>query len=106
MKIMHKPEIAARIKVEEYLEKEGKELVAFAYGTQNMEGRRFYVGIAYKRSQGKDAPTDRNRYDIVVYDIKMDKFGYSSTNMDYEHALINMGQRICLGNYSSVKYVK
>lgn len=101
MKVMHKPEITARIKVEEYLEKEGKELVDFAYGTSNMDERRFYIGIAYKRGQGKDAPTDRNRYEIVVYDIKTGLFEFPTTCLYYETALIEMGQRIRRKTYEN-----
>lgn len=101
MKVMHKPEITARVKVEEYLEKEGKELVAFSYGTANTNDKRFYVGIAYESGQGKDAPPDRNRYEIVIYDTVTEQLAFSTACLYYENALIEMGQRIRRRTYEN-----
>ena len=100
MKVMHNPEITARIKVEEYLKKEGEELVNFAYAKTAEDDRRFYVGITYtprNNNEGDSCPTNRydaNRYDVITYDIETDNFEYCSVCLKYENALIQMGQRI------------
>lgn len=95
MKVMHNPEITARIKVGEYLEKEGKELVNFAYGTTNKNEKRFYVGIAYMpRNENDSNGYPPNRYDVVTYDSETDAFEHSSNYLNYENALIRMGHLI------------
>lgn len=100
MKIMHKPQIDVRIKFEEYLENNGKELVYLAYGTENMDEKQFYVGIAYLPTHC-DTESDSdikvyspNRYDVVTYDAKEDIFKCDYQHHNYSDALIQMGQLI------------
>ena len=93
MKIMHKPFNAVG-KIEDLLEKDGKEPVDLAYASANENYKRLLIGIAYKRGQGKDAPADRNRYEIIVYDTKTDLLTVSTACLYYENALIEMGQHI------------
>lgn len=95
MKIMHKPPINARIKVEEYLEKDGKQLVEFAYGSRNEDERRFYVGIAYKPvNSNNDNNFPQNRYDVVTYDNDEDTFRYIAKDLYYEIAFYEVGRLI------------
>lgn len=101
MKTMHKPEITARVKIEEYLEKDNKELIDLAYASAKENDRRFLIGIAYKRCHDKDNPSNSDRYDVIIYDIKTDLFVYSSTCLNYENALIEVGQRIRRETYST-----
>ena len=95
MKVMHNPPLDVRIKIEKYLEKDGKELVNFVYGTADKDERRFYVGIAYtprNSNEGNGYPL--NRYDVVTYDNESDEFKYYASYLYYENALIHMGQNI------------
>lgn len=102
MKIMHKPQIDVRIKVEEHLAKDGKELVNFAYGTANKDERRFYVGIAYMpRNSNEGDGYPFNRYDVIVYDNDVDGLEYHSSYLNYENALIHMGQLIRKATYEN-----
>ena len=102
MKIMHKPQIDVRVKVEERLEKDGKQLVEFAYGTANKDEKRFYVGIAYTpRNSNEGDGYPPNRYDVVVYDNEADGFEYCSNYLNYENALIQMGQLIRKATYEN-----
>ncbi len=107
MKVMHNPPLDVRIKIEKYLEKAGKELVNFVYGTADKDERRFYVGIAYtpRNSNEGDSSSpncyDENRYDVVVYDNETDSFEYSSICLKYENALIHMGQLIRKTTYEN-----
>lgn len=98
MKVMHNPPLNVRLKFEEYLEKDGKELVNFAYGSNDMDERRFYVGIAYmptncdtKRDVNVYSP---NRYDVITYDIEENIFGCNFQHCDYATALHFMGEHI------------
>lgn len=102
MKVMHNPPLDVRVKVEKYLEKDGKELVNFAYGSADKDERRFYVGIAYtprNSNEGNGYPP--NRYDVVVYDNDVDGFEYHSSYLYYENALIYMGQIIRKATYEN-----
>ena len=102
MKVMHNPPLEVRIKIEKHLEKDGKELVEFAYGSENKDERRFYVGIAYtprNSNEGNGYPC--NRYDVVVYDNETDDFKYWSSYLYYENALIHMGQFIRKATYEN-----
>lgn len=102
MKIMHKPQINVRVKVEERLEKDGKQLVEFAYGTANKDEKRFYVGIAYTpRNSNEGDGYPPNRYDVVIYDNDVDGFEYDSSYLNYENALIHMGQLIRKATYEN-----
>lgn len=100
MKIMHKPQIDVRIKFEEYLENTGKELVYLAYGTENIDEKRFYVGIAYLPTHC-DTESDSdikvyspNRYDVVTYDIEKDTFACDYQHLNYSNALFYMSKSI------------
>lgn len=95
MKIMHNPPIDARIKVEEYLAKDGKELIHFAYGSADKDERQLFVGIAYMpRNSNKGNGDPPNRYDVVGCDVKTGILEYCSRYLNYENALIQMGQLI------------
>lgn len=94
MKVMHNPSIEARIKVEEHL-KNSKELVSFAYGSNNPEERRFYVGITYLPVNNNTAEVySLNRYDVVTYDAEKDIFVCDYQHLDYENALFYMSKSI------------
>ncbi len=99
MKIMHKPLTAARAKIEECLEKNGKELVDLAYASANENDKRFLIGIACKRCYNKEITP--NRYDVIFYDIDTDRMAYASNNLNYENSLIEMGQRIRRRTYKN-----
>ena len=102
MKVMHNPPLEVRIKVEKHLEKDGKWLVNFAYGSTDKDKRRLYVGIAYtprNNNEGDGYPP--NRYDVVIYNNEIDGFEYCSSYLNYENALIQMGQLIRKSTYES-----
>ena len=102
MKVMHNPPLEVRIKVEKHLEKDGKWLVNFAYGSDDKNERRFYVGIAYTpRNSNEGSGYPSNRYDVVTYDNETDGFEYCSSYLNYENALIQMGQLIRKSTYES-----
>ena len=95
MKVMHNPPLDVRVKVEKHLEKDGKWLVNFAYGTSDNDERQLYTGIAYMPrncNEGDGYPP--NRYDVVAYDNETDSFIYWEKYLTYENALIEMGRRI------------
>ena len=102
MKVMHNPPLDVRVKVEKHLEKDGKWLVNFAYGTADNDERWFYVGIAYtprNSNEGNGYPS--NRYDVVTYNNETDGFKYYSSYLYYENALIHMGQLIRKATYEN-----
>lgn len=106
MKVMHNPPLNVRLKFEEYLEKDGKELVNFAYGTSNMDERRFYVGIAYMPTHSDtDGNVDNiyspNRYDVITYGIEKDIFACDYQHLNYENALFYMSKSITKTTYEN-----
>lgn len=99
---MHNPPIDARVKIEKHLENDGKELVSLAYGTADKGERRFFVGIAYMpRNNNEVNGYPPNRYDVVIYDNEVDGFEYCSRYLNYENALISMGQLIRKATYEN-----
>ena len=102
MKVMHNPPLDVRVKVEKHLEKDGKWLVNFAYGSDDKNERRFYVGIAYTpRNSNEGSGYPSNRYDVVTYDNEEDELEYYSSYLYYENALIHMGQNIRKATYEN-----
>ena len=90
MKIMHKP-IGVRSKIEELLEKEGKELVHISYGSADCKTQNIYVGIAFNHIN----PTKPyNDYSVFTYNTKTDSLAYREKDIYYENALIAMGNTI------------
>ena len=94
MKVMHNPPLDVRLKVEEYLEN-SRELVNFAYGSNDPEERRFYVGITYLPVNDNTAEVySPNRYDVVTYDAEKDIFECDFQHLDYVAALHFMEENI------------
>lgn len=95
MKVMHNPPLDVRVKFEEYLAKDGKELVNFAYGSADKDERQVFIGIAYmprNNNEGDGYPP--NRYDVVIYNAEIDMFEYCLRYLNYENALTHAGQLI------------
>lgn len=102
MKIMHNPPLDVMVKVEKRLEKDGKELVNFAYGSADKDERQLFVGIAYMpRNSNRGNGDPPNRYDIIACDFKTGIFEYYSKYLNYENALIQMGQLIRKATYET-----
>ena len=106
MKVMHNPPLEVRLKFEDYLEKKGKELVNFAYGSNDMDERRFYVGIAYMPTRSDtDCDGDNiyspNRYDVITYDVEKDTFVCDYQHLNYENALFYMSRSITKTTYEN-----
>lgn len=92
MKIMHNPQIDIRVKFEEYLGN-SRELVNLSYGSNNMDERRFYVGISYlpthcdTENDSNIAVYSPNRYDVITYDAEANIFECNYKHLDYATAL-------------------
>ena len=101
MKVMHNPPLDVRLKVEEYL-KNSRELVNFAYGSNDPEERRFYVGITYLPVNDNTAEVySLNRYDVVTYDAEKDIFVCDYRHLNYENALFYMSKSIRKNTYEN-----